>query len=169
MSWTDARTERLKSMWRNERLSANEIAIRLETTRNAVIAKLHRMGLSSADGGSQKQPSGGGRRARGTGAAPRVSKPKPKTWRDGATHEAAVANERKVVEPYRDPPSPRIYDPAKMVRTLDLENHHCRFPVGDPLEESFRHCGETKAPGIPYCIKCAEIAYRPPNVNATGG
>lgn len=47
MSWTDERISRLKELW-EKGLSASQIASDLgNVTRNAVIGKAHRMGLSS--------------------------------------------------------------------------------------------------------------------------
>lgn len=47
MSWTDERVEQLKAMWA-EGQSASQIAKTLgEVTRNAVIGKVHRLGLSN--------------------------------------------------------------------------------------------------------------------------
>lgn len=38
---------------------------------------------------------------------------------------------------------------------VELENHHCRFPVGDPCErDTFFFCGHPSADligGSPYC------------------
>src|SRR5581483_179179 len=46
MSWTDERVEQLKSLW-TEGLSASQIARALGgVTRNAVIGKVHRLGLA---------------------------------------------------------------------------------------------------------------------------
>src|SRR5258706_5925282 len=46
MAWTDERVEQLKKLW-SEGLSASQIAGRLGgVTRNAVIGKVHRLGLS---------------------------------------------------------------------------------------------------------------------------
>ena len=46
MAWTDERVEQLKKLWA-EGLSASQIAGRLGgVTRNAVIGKVHRLGLS---------------------------------------------------------------------------------------------------------------------------
>ncbi|MHA6347376.1 GcrA family cell cycle regulator, partial [Roseivivax sp. CAU 1761] len=51
MSWTDERVELLKKMW-NEGQSASQIAKELGgVTRNAVIGKVHRLGLSNRSGG----------------------------------------------------------------------------------------------------------------------
>ena len=50
MSWTDERVELLKKMWLEGR-SASQIAKELgSVTRNAVIGKVHRLGLSSRGG-----------------------------------------------------------------------------------------------------------------------
>ncbi len=52
MSWTDERVETLKRMW-GEGQSASQIAKELGgVTRNAVIGKVHRLGLSNREGGS---------------------------------------------------------------------------------------------------------------------
>jgi GcrA cell cycle regulator len=52
MSWTDERVETLKKMWA-EGQSASQIAKELgSVTRNAVIGKVHRLGLSNRAGGS---------------------------------------------------------------------------------------------------------------------
>ncbi|NHF73609.1 GcrA family cell cycle regulator [Paracoccus xiamenensis] len=51
MSWTDERVETLKRMW-SEGQSASQIAKELGgVTRNAVIGKVHRLGLSNRDEG----------------------------------------------------------------------------------------------------------------------
>ena len=51
MSWTDERVETLKRMWA-EGQSASQIAKELGgVTRNAVIGKVHRLGLSNRNGG----------------------------------------------------------------------------------------------------------------------
>ena len=52
MSWTDERVETLKRMW-GEGQSASTIAKELGgVTRNAVIGKVHRLGLSNRNGGA---------------------------------------------------------------------------------------------------------------------
>lgn len=64
MTWTDDRVEQLKKLWEGG-LSASQIAAELgNVTRNAVIGKVHRLGLS----GRAKSP---------TSAAPRQRKARP--------------------------------------------------------------------------------------------
>src|SRR6266566_4685460 len=62
MSWTDERVELLKKLW-SDGLSASQIAAELGgITRNAVIGKVHRLGLS----GRAKSPSSTAPRPRKT-------------------------------------------------------------------------------------------------------
>ncbi len=66
MSWTDERVELLKKMW-TEGQSASQIAKELGgVTRNAVIGKVHRLGLSNRAGDPAPAP-----------AAPAAAAPKP--------------------------------------------------------------------------------------------
>src|SRR5690606_32515155 len=74
MSWTDERVELLKKLW-SDGLSASQIAAELGgITRNAVIGKVHRLGLS----GRAKSPSSSTprpRKARSSGHMIRVQRP----------------------------------------------------------------------------------------------
>lgn len=160
MSWTDERTETLKKLWA-EGLSASQIAGRLgAVTRNAVVGKIHRLGIS----------------ARSTTRVARRPKRKPRVERQ-APPKAAKPNWASfgLPDPRRDmppetpaeplPPVKRVFDPAKKVTLPELEEHHCRWPVGDPRDEDFRFCGETRVPGQPYCVACCQVAFAPPRVN----
>ncbi|ARO15141.1 gcrA [Ketogulonicigenium robustum] len=73
MSWTDERVETLKKMW-NEGLSASQIAKELGgVTRNAVIGKVHRLGLSNRTTGEEAAPE----TAAAPAEAPRPATPPP--------------------------------------------------------------------------------------------
>ena len=91
MSWTDERVETLKRMW-GEGQSASQIAKELGgVTRNAVIGKVHRLGLSNRVGGKDEDDEGTAAPAapavtatrldqapaRAEPAAPRVEVPRP--------------------------------------------------------------------------------------------
>jgi len=59
MSWTEERVESLKNMW-SQGMSASEIADALgDVSRNAVIGKAHRLGLSGRPSPIKKKPSRG--------------------------------------------------------------------------------------------------------------
>jgi hypothetical protein len=50
--------------------------------------------------------------------------------------------------------------PETLVALMDLQNHHCRWPYGEPSQGLF--CGVQKARDRPYCLGHARMAYQPP-------
>jgi len=76
MSWTDERVETLKRMW-GEGQSASQIAKELGgVTRNAVIGKVHRLGLSNRVGGGMDEDEAAPAPAQATAAAA-AARPEP--------------------------------------------------------------------------------------------
>ncbi len=85
MSWTDERVETLKKMW-GDGQSASQIAKELGgVTRNAVIGKVHRLGLSNRAGGPAGAPGV-------SGASGRVGGPEPDDDADAVDDFAATAS-----------------------------------------------------------------------------
>ncbi|MGR3322100.1 MAG: GcrA family cell cycle regulator [Pseudooceanicola sp.] len=180
MSWTDERVELLKKMW-SEGQSASQIAKELGgVTRNAVIGKVHRLGLSNRSGG-------------GAAAAP-AAKPEAKakpaaktTKREPAPAEAEAAEEapaaaspspaRKAIIPAGQPLPPQpsaneispealakvseIEKKAKRLSLMELTERTCKWPVGDPATEDFWFCGLPVQAGKPYCEAHVGVAFQP--------
>ena len=97
MSWTDERVELLKKMWA-EGQSASQIAKELGgVTRNAVIGKVHRLGLSNRSSAAPAKPA-----AKDTPAA--AAKPKLVSDTPAAKPEPAPAAAPASAAP--PPPSP---------------------------------------------------------------
>src|SRR3954453_16508606 len=90
MTWTDYRVEQLKKLW-EAGLSASQIAAELgNVTRNAVIGKVHRLGLS----GPAKAPSSPAPPPRKARPPPHRPPPPPPPGAQGpppAAHDAGVA------------------------------------------------------------------------------
>jgi GcrA cell cycle regulator len=90
MSWTDERVETLKKMW-TEGQSASQIAKELGgVTRNAVIGKVHRLGLSNrASPGQAGDAEGNGAGLAAPGASPAFAPPagSDRAARSPATHQ----------------------------------------------------------------------------------
>ena len=155
---------------------ANTIEVRFGVllTRNAVIAKLDRMGKigkrvhgRGAAGTSRAQKEAIRRKAvkimaaKATVVAPAKVEPPPQGW-------FAMQNKPKEVEPYVERQA-RVFDPRKLVTFDQLEGHHCRWPIGDPRSSELRFCGEAKVIGLPYCGKCSSIAFQPKEVAPSHG
>ncbi len=153
MTWTDERVELLKKLWADG-LSASQIAGELGgITRNAVIGKVHRLGLS----GRAKSASSG---------APRARKPRSHMLR---VPRASMRGNPALALAYEMEQEPEIehYDniiPMGQRRTLlELTEDTCRWPIGDPANPEFFFCGGKPITGLPYCAHHSRIAYQPAN------
>ena len=153
MTWTDERVEQLKKLWADG-LSASQIAAQLgNITRNAVIGKVHRLGLS----GRAKSPSTSAPRPRKPRSAShmlRISRP---SMRGNTALAHAYEMELE--------PDPVPYDnviPIGQRRTLlELNEDTCRWPIGDPGSAEFFFCGGNTVTSLPYCAYHSRVAYQP--------
>src|SRR6185312_10450203 len=152
-TWTDERVELLKKLWADG-LSASQIAGELGgITRNAVIGKVHRLGLS----GRAKSPSSSTPRARKPRSHMlRVSRPSIR-----GNNALALAYD---MEPEHDPEPIETVIPLEQRRTLlELNEETCRWPIGDPSGTDFYFCGGKSVTGLPYCAHHSRVAYQPAN------
>jgi GcrA cell cycle regulator len=149
MGWTDERVETLKKLWL-EGLSASQIAKHLGgVTRNAVIGKVHRLGLS-------------GRAAPSQPTRPAFKAPRPP--RPVVSHPVA----RRAVE-HAPAPRPITYvEEPGTATVLTLGAHMCKWPIGDPSTDDFTFCGRRSAGEGPYCVEHARVAYQPPQSKKKG-
>jgi GcrA cell cycle regulator len=188
MSWTDERVELLKKMW-GEGQSASQIAKELGgVTRNAVIGKVHRLGLSNRSGG-------GASTAKSAAADTDSPKPAAKPAKAAAPKPAAVPKEeaksaeaaparasnvtplRKPIVPAGQPlppqPSANEISPealakqnevekhAKQLTLMELTERTCKWPIGDPATDDFYFCGLPVQQGKPYCDAHVGVAFQP--------
>src|SRR5262249_42544542 len=154
MTWTDERVETLKRLWA-EGLSASQVAAALGgVTRNAVIGKVHRLGLSAR----AKSPSS---------AAPRPRKPRAhshmlRVARHSIRGNTALAHAYELdIEP-----EPELIDnviPLGQRRSLlELTEETCRWPIGDPGQPDFFFCGGQATTRPPHFPHPPPLAPHPP-------
>jgi GcrA cell cycle regulator len=158
MSWTDERVEQLRQLWLDGK-SASQIAATLANgiTRNAVIGKVHRLGLS----GRVKAPSQ---------SAPRPRAPKPHAHRPMNTRpqgprtqgaNALAYAPRAEARPIERPIEEVVIPMSERVTIMELKEAMCRWPLGDPATPDFRYCGGKSPIGVPYCTYHSRVAYQP--------
>lgn len=136
MAWTEDRVELLKKLWA-EGLSASQIARTMgDVTRNAVIGKVHRLGLSGRATTSRAD-----RPRRATIPKPQ---PKPVVAEPLTVTEATLSN-------------------GEFATVLTLNGVMCRWPIGDPGANDFHFCGNQTDAASPYCAAHAQLAYQPSN------
>jgi GcrA cell cycle regulator len=152
MTWTDERVELLKKLWADG-LSASQIAAELGgITRNAVIGKVHRLGLS----GRAKSPSS---------STPRARKPRSSTMlrisRPSIRGNTALAHAYEPDAEFEHEPIDNIIPIGQRRSLLELTEQTCRWPIGDPGSAEFFFCGGNTASGLPYCAYHSRVAYQP--------
>lgn len=159
MAWTDDRVELLKKLWA-EGLSASQIANRLGgVTRNAVIGKVHRLGLSGRTTTSRaKAP-----RARRRPANPqnRTARPQLRSHGNLALKPAYAPDAEEELEPVLVPVRELVIPLNERASILTLDETKCRWPIGDPGDEDFHFCGRHSEVGVPYCEFHSQVAYQP--------
>ena len=182
MSWTDDRVETLKKMW-GEGQSASQIAKELGgVTRNAVIGKVHRLGLSNraTSGGAAKTETKPKAKAAPKAeakpkAAPKAEKPEMKT--EAAAPPKSTLPARKQIIPAGQPLPPQpsaneispealakvneVEKTARKISLMELTEKTCKWPVGDPATDQFWFCGLPVQAGKPYCEAHVGVAFQP--------
>ena len=172
--WTPERVAKATAMYARGQ-SASEIAreLGLGISRNAVIGKMHRLGLEcvavrqAAAPRTLRAPAVQRAPSEGNGAnfrkAPAVQKtkggkPPPPTREASAFVFGPTGGDGagpKPPQPIRE----RNESPGSAtIHTLG--SHMCKWPIGDPSRDGFSFCGRRKGDG-PYCADHARIAYQP--------
>lgn len=157
MGWTLEREQSLASLWADG-FSASQIAARIGGSRNSIIGKAHRLGLTSRvtphHSGSSRAPKDrkstnatllnkirNGRFARSTKAPP-------------SSERADAAGASVLFPPSGAPPQPSLD-----LALDDLKPGQCRFPYGDAAP--FKFCGHQTCDGS-YCEPHYHFCHRPP-------
>ena len=142
LTWTDDRVEVLSKLWRDG-LSASQIARDLGhgITRNAVIGKVHRLGLT-------------GRAAPHVPGAGRADQRRERRVRlPPRTQPVRALSPSLAVAPERGLPATGLASVASVRRG------QCRWPLGEPGSDDFCLCGRPAVRGA-YCAPHGALAYR---------
>jgi GcrA cell cycle regulator len=156
-AWTVERVDLLKKR-QVELRSASQIGIELGVSRNAVIGKLHRLGL---------RPMSLPKKTR-TARAPGLNFHRLERAKHAAGHEARAEREKHAAELRAMFAAVEVTELAPeesacAVTLMDAKQHHCRWPLGDPRDmQSLRFCGANKYEKYSYCKRHCLMAYRDP-------
>lgn len=150
--WTDDITVRLKDLWAKS-WSASQIAAELQTTRNAVLGKIHRLGLSG----------------RVLNISPEELERRERKRRE--RRNAKEARRRIRLAPAMVASSIETPPPAYLGYSLEIpfsdlrslsasEPNQCRFIAAEPPGPLYLACGNETAAGEPYCAHCQKVVLR---------
>ena len=140
-TWTTERVELLKNHFQAG-LSCRQIAVDIGVSRNAVIGKLSRLGLTRGK----------------TVAEPRAKKP----GKERAARSVPRLQYQLLQALYEDPqPADAPVVSEHRCSLFELSKERCRWPISTPGAEDFCFCGNLPLDGQPYCLGHTRLAYRP--------
>lgn len=190
MAWTDEMVEELKKLWA-EGVTTGEIGRRLNISKNSIVGKVHRLGLSGRPSPIKKKADESDSKpvATTTPAKEKIAK-KPTLPKEVKTPvKPASAPKDEPHSEKKATPKPAPHSAPKQAATndeediklaksinmpaansskkdhlslIDLDNHTCRWPVGDPKDDNFHFCGKKVRVGQTYCEEHAATAYVKP-------
>jgi GcrA cell cycle regulator len=140
-TWTTERIALLKNRI-EAGFSRTQIAREIGVSRNAVIGKANRLGLSRAQGPVRQLDR----------STAKIARPRKATQH--RILRALRANPRLA---FAEVPG----DCPNRCSLFELQQWHCRWPISDPGTEDFGFCGNNPVKGLPYCAAHARMAYRP--------
>ena len=142
MSWTPEREEKLKELWKKGYTGSQIASLLGNTTRNAVIGKVHRLNLEA--------------RAISKRSTSKVNtennvKPETKIQKHGrkARFKALLLN--------------KSFEQENPKKLEELTDETCRWPVGHPYEKKFYFCGRKVMEKFVYCKLHVLYAFQPKN------
>ena len=141
-TWTVERIEQLRNFVISG-LSCSQIAVEIGVTRNAVIGKIHRLGL-----------------APGRPAARLARVCPPRARRPRLSPQRHFLNLFSAEAPYMADFEAAPIASANRCTLAELAQDKCRWPIGDPCEADFVFCGNDAVAGFSYCARHARMAYR---------
>ena len=134
MSWTHERIEHLKKLWEAGHTASNIASELGGITRNAVIGKAHRLGLS----GRMK------------------SKSKVSSVSIVRRKKMPANRNSKIIEL-----TTSVSEPMNPISFAGIKDGLCRWPLGEPEDLDFKFCGRSSNDGVVYCDEHHSLAYQP--------
>ncbi len=141
VEWTSERIKVLMGLW-EEGLPTSEIGRRLGVTKNAVVGKVHRLGLKKRQSPIRQASSG----------TTVVKKVRAKVG-------AETLAEKPQTAPVRPAAMKTVRSRGEVVRLEELTSAMCCWPEGEPGTAEFHFCGKPSLAEKPYCVEHCERAY----------
>ncbi len=181
-TWTDKKIEKLKILW-EKGVPTAEIGKRLDFSKNAIVGKVHRLGLSNRNSPIKTKSE------KVEKVVEKVKKVSTKTVTETPVQttkkikeiskkvevEAVYKTENKVSKPVQKTESVKTVETPSSVNTvstkqkksapeggvplIDLGSDRCCWPVDDPNSENFHFCGKKVFKNKPYCLEHCAMAY----------
>lgn len=158
MIWNEEAVEELKRMWERG-MTTGQIAKALNVTKNSIIGKVHRLCLTARPSPIKKSSSTDKKDSKEK-ATP-AKQTKKATKETTTTVRKAKETVKQAPKNTKEVPTPAVQEVTR-IPLVKLDNHTCRWPLGDPRDEDFCFCGKKIKTGQTYCEEHSAVAYVKP-------
>lgn len=160
-NWTDKKIEKLKKLW-EKGLSTAEIGKKLDFSKNAIVGKVHRLGLSNRTSPIKTSS----KTTKKNTEVLSETKVKNTTKKTLKPVEAPLKTAKKETPHIAKNESVKVSKVSlKNKKTtaglslLELTSDLCCWPIDDINSENFHFCGKKVFKNKPYCLEHCAIAY----------
>lgn len=165
--WTDKKIEKLKILW-EKGVPTAEIGKKLDFSKNAIVGKVHRLGLSNRNS-PIKTSSLKSKKEVEKNVEKITSKVKEKNVivstktaknlekSDLKNKLASVKSESQKISASQSKIQKKTI--SEGVSLYDLTSDRCCWPIDDVNSENFHFCGKKVFKSKPYCLEHCAIAY----------
>ena len=140
MSWNEEKIGKLKELWGKGSTASQIAEIIGGLSRNAVIGKAHRLNLSSKIKARSSASSQG-------------------YQNNLEEHSSKQKQGRK--SRFQSLVIEKDFEPENPKKLEDLDENSCKWPIGNPEEQSFYFCGRSSLKDFSYCKLHLIYAYQP--------
>ena len=140
MSWNEEKVEKLKNLWGKGSTASQIAEIIGGISRNAVIGKAHRLNLSSKI------------KTRNASSSQNF---------DNGSDENPSKQRRGRKSKFQSLIIEKDFEPENPKKLEELDESSCKWPTGQPEEESFYFCGRSSLKNFSYCKLHLLYAYQP--------
>jgi GcrA cell cycle regulator len=160
--WTDKKIAKLKALW-EKGLSTAEIGKRLEVTKNAIVGKINRLGLSNRESPIKSKPGvevlDGGSESIKSKVSLKYKKLAIMLENSEKTKLSDEIGESESDAVSLKPSKSSGRTGVKGLTLLELTSDRCCWPIDDVNSENFHFCGKKVFKNKPYCLEHCAIAY----------
>jgi GcrA cell cycle regulator len=168
-TWTPERVEQLRTCIATG-LTCSEIAAEIGVTRNAVIGKIHRLGLAPGRpvSGLESGHESGHESGPPSEHAPRARPSRPSSQRQllRLIFAGRASPGRATNTDLTNVAATASVESTRPCSLLELAARKCRWPMSNGSATAFAFCGNDAVGGLPYCAGHARMAYRIPGRRA---
>ena len=140
MSWNEEKVEKLKELWGKGSTASQIAEIIGGISRNAVIGKAHRLNLSSKI------------KTRNASSSQNF---------DNSSEENSSKQKRGRKSKFQSLIIEKDFEPENPKKLEELDESSCKWPIGNPEEQSFYFCGRSSLKDFSYCKLHLLYAYQP--------